>query len=555
MSFLEHFNLNEQPFALTPDPGFVYWSKQHARAKAYMESTILLADGFVVITGEIGSGKTTLLQSFLGEIEDDIVCALVSQTQLKPTQFLQAVLAEFGFKPFDKHKVELLHMLNMFLIEQYSNGKKVILIIDEAQNLSKKVLEEIRLLSGIETHKEKTVRIILAGQPELNETLDSPRLKQLVQRVRLRFHIGPLDDRAMREYIEHRLKVAGSGNNDLIADDAFAPIYRYTGGIPRLINMLCDTALLCAFAEDKQTVDTEDVMSAVKELNWKNHGAYVRCAAQTSEEFTPIVRQRRGGNPRRTMLIAPNRGNLHKIVVLNPKGGCGKTTLATNIAAYYAMRGPAPTLVDLDSQGFSMRWLDRRPSDRPKIHGSGAYQQSMQGRDTVHLQTRPDTENLIIDLPAALSPDEFQDVTYDAGSILIPVLPSNIDVNCASQFIADLLLVAQIDRRNRQLAVVANRTRQNTKSYQMLLRFLTTLQIPLIAVLRDSQNYVHAAGQGIGICEMPAYNVQKDIPQLKLIVSWLDQWRIRQLDAATSPGFQYLPGAQVLTSANHQKRH
>ena len=555
MSFLEHFNLNEQPFALTPDPGFVYWSKQHARAKAYMESTILLADGFVVITGEIGSGKTTLLQSFLGEIEDDIVCALVSQTQLKPTQFLQAVLAEFGFKPFDKHKVELLHMLNMFLIEQYSNGKKVILIIDEAQNLSKKVLEEIRLLSGIETHKEKTVRIILAGQPELNETLDSPRLKQLVQRVRLRFHIGPLDDRAMREYIEHRLTVAGNGNNDLIADDAFAPIYRYTGGIPRLINMLCDTALLCAFAEDKQTVDTEDVMSAVKELNWKNHGAYVRCAAQTSEEFTPIVRQRRGGNPRRTMLIAPNRGNLHKIVVLNPKGGCGKTTLATNIAAYYAMRGPAPTLVDLDSQGFSMRWLDRRPSDRPKIHGSGAYQQSMQGRDTVHLQTRPDTENLIIDLPAALSPDEFQDVTYDAGSILIPVLPSNIDVNCASQFIADLLLVAQIDRRNRQLAVVANRTRQNTKSYQMLLRFLTTLQIPLIAVLRDSQNYVHAAGQGIGICEMPAYNVQKDIPQLKLIVSWLDQWRIRQLDAATSPGFQYLPGAQVLTSANHQKRH
>ena len=276
MSLLEHFKIKEQPFALTPDPEFIYWSKQHARAKAYMESTISLADGFVVITGEIGSGKTTLLQSFLGEFEDDIVYALVSQTQLKPTQFLQAVLAEFGFKPFDKRKVELLDMLNMFLIEQYSNGKKVILIIDEAQNLSKKVLEEIRMLSGIETHKEKVLRIILAGQPELKETLDSPSLKQLVQRIRLRFHIGPLDDREMREYIEHRLKVAGSEDNDLIADDAFAPIYRYTGGIPRLINTLCDTALLCAFAEDKQTVDTEDVMSAVKELNWKSHGAHVR---------------------------------------------------------------------------------------------------------------------------------------------------------------------------------------------------------------------------------------------------------------------------------------
>ncbi|MCH8307375.1 MAG: AAA family ATPase [Proteobacteria bacterium] len=269
MSYLEHFNLNEQPFRLTPDPEFVYWSKQHARAKAYMESTIWLADGFVIITGDIGSGKTTLLQAFLGELEDNIVSAVVSQTQLTPTQFLQAVLAEFGFKPFKKRKAELLDMLNMFLIEQYANGKKVILIIDEAQNLSKKVLEEIRMLSGIETHKEKVLRIILAGQPELKETLDSPTLKQLVQRVRLRFHIGPLDRREMREYIEHRLKIAGREHNDLIADDAFASIYRYTGGIPRLINTLCDTGLLVAFADDKKTVDTEDILLAVEELNWK----------------------------------------------------------------------------------------------------------------------------------------------------------------------------------------------------------------------------------------------------------------------------------------------
>ena len=255
------------------------------------------------------------------------------------------------------------------------------------------------------------------------------------------------------------------------------------------------------------------------------------------------------------MLIAPDRGNLHKIVVLNPKGGCGKTTLATNIAAYYAMHGPAPTLVDFDARGFSMRWLHKRPDNRPKNYGSSAYHQAMQGKQTVHLQTRSDTETLIIDLPAALDPDELQDVTYDAGSILIPVLPSTIDVNCASQFIADLLLVTQIDRRNRQLAIVANRTRQNTKSYRMLLRFLTTLQIPLIAVLRDSQNYVHAADQGIGICEMPAYKVQKDIPQLKLIINWLEQWRMRQLDAATSSGFEHQPGAQVLTPVKHENRH
>ena len=271
MSYLNHFNLQEQPFRLTPDPDFVYWSKQHARAKAYMESTIWLADGFVIITGEVGSGKTTLLQSFLAELDDNVVYAVVSQTQLTATQFLQAILTEFGFKPFNKRKVELLDMLNMFLIEQYSNGKKVLLIVDEAQNLSRKVLEEIRLLSGIETHKEKVLRIILAGQPELKETLDSPSLRQLVQRVRLRFHLGPLDRREMREYIEHRLEVAGGENRALFADDTFDIIHRYTGGVPRLINTLCDSALLCSFADEKTIVDLDSVMAAVAELDWKEH--------------------------------------------------------------------------------------------------------------------------------------------------------------------------------------------------------------------------------------------------------------------------------------------
>jgi general secretion pathway protein A len=271
MSYLKHFKLDEQPFRLTPDPEFVYWSKQHARAKAYMESTIWLADGFVVITGEIGSGKTTLLQSFLTELDDDIVYAMVSQTQLSPSQFLQAVLTEFGFKPFKQRKVELLDMLNMFLIDQYANGKKVVLIVDEAQNLSKKVLEEIRLISGIETHKEKVLRIILAGQPELKDTLDSPELKQLVQRVRLRFHVGPLDKREMREYIEHRLAIAGREARDLIKDEAFDVIYRYTGGVPRLINTICDTALLCAFSEQKTVIGMVDVKAAVQELNWREH--------------------------------------------------------------------------------------------------------------------------------------------------------------------------------------------------------------------------------------------------------------------------------------------
>jgi type II secretory pathway predicted ATPase ExeA len=229
MSYLEHFKLDEQPFQLTPDPDFLYWSRQHAQAKAYMESTIWLADGFVVITGDIGTGKTTLLQSFLTELGDDIVYAVVSQTQLKPVQFLQAVLTEFGFRPFDKSKVELLDMFNTFLIEQYASGKKVLLIVDEAQNLGRKVLEELRLLSGIETHKEKVLRIILAGQPELKDTLESPRLEQLL---------------------------------------------RYTGGVPRLINTLGDTALLCGLADEKTAIGADEIMSAVEELGWKEHPSY-----------------------------------------------------------------------------------------------------------------------------------------------------------------------------------------------------------------------------------------------------------------------------------------
>jgi len=271
MSYLEHFKFSRPPFGLSPDPDFVYWSKQHSRAKAYMESTILLSDGFVVITGEIGSGKTTLLQSFLAELADDVVYAVVSQTQLNATEFLQAILTEFGFKPFDKQKVELLDMLNMFLIEQYSAGRKVILIIDEAQNLSQKVLEEVRLLSGIETSREKVLRIILAGQPELKETLESPELKQLLQRVRLRFHLGPLDQRDMREYIEHRMRVAGREEPGLFTDDAFPLIYRYSGGIPRLINTICDSALLVAFADEKTRIGPEEIENTAEELGWQEH--------------------------------------------------------------------------------------------------------------------------------------------------------------------------------------------------------------------------------------------------------------------------------------------
>jgi len=274
--YCELFQLKEPPFRLTPDPQFLFASKQHARAKAYMESTIWLADGFVVITGEIGSGKTTLIESFLAELPEDIVLAQINQTQLTPVEFLQALLVEFGFKPFRKPKVELLAMLKDFMIEQYAAGKKILLVIDEAQNLSRQVLEEIRMLSGLETKKEKLLRIIIAGQPELSRKLDSPRLEQLTQRVRLRFHLGALSKRETHEYIGHRLKVAGAEGRTIFDDAACDTVFRFTGGVPRLINVLCDTAMLCGFAEERMSVDEPLVRAAVEELQWVEYSERIR---------------------------------------------------------------------------------------------------------------------------------------------------------------------------------------------------------------------------------------------------------------------------------------
>lgn len=271
--YLELFRLKELPFRLSPDPQFLYLSKHHARAKAYMESTIWFTDGFVVITGEIGSGKTTLIETFLRELDQDVVVAQINQTQISPIAFLQSVLVQFGFTPFKMKKAELLATLTNFLIEQYAAGRKVLLVVDEAQNLSNRVLEEIRLLSGVETTKDKTLRIILAGQPELNDKLNSPELVQLLQRVRLRFHLTPLSKHDMKAYVQHRLEVAGSEGRQIFSDEAIQTIYRYTGGVPRLINTLCDTAMMSAFAIDKDTVDVSEVMAAVEELQWVEYSS------------------------------------------------------------------------------------------------------------------------------------------------------------------------------------------------------------------------------------------------------------------------------------------
>ena len=243
----------------------------------------------------------------------------------------------------------------------------------------------------------------------------------------------------------------------------------------------------------------------------------------------------------------PNPSDLHKIVVLNPKGGSGKTTLVTNLASFFARRGPPPTLVDCDPHGYSTRWLHKRGSERPKVYGVAAYEHCTEAGKNIELHAWPGSRELIVDLPAALDDDQLYYQTYDADSILIPVVPSEIDIYSAARLIANMLLVAQFDRRSRKLAIVANRTRENTKSYQMLMRFLTSLEIPLVARLRDSQNYVHAAAEGIGVYELPAYRAKKDTERMDPLIDWLDKWRMRRLDAAASADFEHVPSAEILT--------
>ncbi len=235
------------------------------------------------------------------------------------------------------------------------------------------------------------------------------------------------------------------------------------------------------------------------------------------------------------MLITPSRKNLNTVVVLNPKGGCGKTTLVTNLASLYSRRGPMPAVMDYDPQGSTMRWIEKRPSDAPPIHGIAAFKNTMQATRSWQLRVPAETTTLLIDSAAGLNHDGLRSMARDASSILVPVLPSAIDIHAASRCIADLLLVAKIDRRDRKLAVIANRTRQNTKSFDKLMRFLNSLDIPVIGVLRDSQSFVHAVESGLGVVELPRHRARREIEELEKIADWLDAWRERRRTALPEP--------------------
>ena len=213
---------------------------------------------------------------------------------------------------------------------------------------------------------------------------------------------------------------------------------------------------------------------------------------------------------------------MNRIVVLNPKGGSGKTTIATNLASYFASHQQRPVLMDFDPQGSSLRWVRKRQPAQPTIHVIAAFEKDPRVTRSFQLRIPERTTHVIVDTPAAVEPRLLPELTRDARKIIVPVLPSDIDIHACSRCIRDLLLVAKIRREDNRIGVVANRIRRNTLTYQSLIRFLKTLGIPIVATLRDSQNYLRAAELGVGVHEMKSYVVSQDVEEWRPLIEWLE---------------------------------
>jgi putative secretion ATPase (PEP-CTERM system associated) len=261
------YGLSSHPFQLNPDPNFYYGSKQHKRAKAYLEYGVSRNEGFIVITGEIGAGKTTVVRGLLNSLEQtNIVTGQLVTTQLDAEDILRMVAAAFGFQATGRSKSELLSALEAFLLAQARQGKRCLLIVDEAQNLTARAVEELRMLSNFQLGNHSLLQSFLIGQPEFREILQRPEMEQFRQRVSATCHIGPLEREETEAYILHRLKCAGSEGKPQFEDGAFAAIFTASEGIPRRINSICDRLLLLGYMENRTLFSSTDVDTVVRDF-------------------------------------------------------------------------------------------------------------------------------------------------------------------------------------------------------------------------------------------------------------------------------------------------
>jgi general secretion pathway protein A len=258
------YGFKEKPFNLTPDPDYLFLSQVHDNAYTHLEYAITENKGFVVVTGEIGSGKTTLINFLLRHLPPDTVVGVVNQTDVLPTQFLRLICRKFELDADGKDKADLLSAFHGFLLKQEAGGNRVILIIDEAQNLPLKTIEELRMLSNLESEKHHFLQIVMAGQPEFSALLRREALEQFTQRVTVYCHLEALDEESVRGYIRHRLHVAGASNQEIFDERAVKAVYEHSRGIPRMVNSICDTALVYGYADKIRLIDEGIVHEAAR---------------------------------------------------------------------------------------------------------------------------------------------------------------------------------------------------------------------------------------------------------------------------------------------------
>lgn len=266
--YAAYFGLKENPFKLSPQPGYLFLSEQHRDALNYLIYGITEKKGFVLISGDIGTGKTTICRTLLKRLDHSVETALIFNTAMSDLELLETVLSEFGVNAGSENKTKRAYIdaLNDFLLTNFAAGKNAVLLIDEAQNLSHGVLEQIRMLSNLETEQEKLLQIVLIGQPELKETLCLPALRQLNERITVRFDLKPLSASEVISYIEHRLSVAGGPGKILFTKGAYRQVVDFTEGIPRRINALCDRALLIAYVKNIVKIDRRIIRLAARDI-------------------------------------------------------------------------------------------------------------------------------------------------------------------------------------------------------------------------------------------------------------------------------------------------
>jgi general secretion pathway protein A len=264
--YLDYYGLTEPPFDITPNPRFLFYSAKHREAYNHLLYGIRERKGFVQLTGEVGAGKTTLCRAMLEKLSQNYSTALILNPILNADEMMKAVAIEFGLDVKGMDRLDTVASINNFLLWNVEQGKDTVLIIDEAQNLTEELLEQVRLLSNLETDNRKLLQIVLMGQPELRDRLNSPGLRQLRQRITVRYHLAPLNQSEINEYIQHRLQISGAKGIPHFTRPALWRIHHYTGGIPRLVNAVCDKALLAGFVNQRQELDYRVIGAAIREL-------------------------------------------------------------------------------------------------------------------------------------------------------------------------------------------------------------------------------------------------------------------------------------------------